>query len=151
MTRDFLPMRSDASFRYARKDVLQSVSQPPAVRTWRVAWSFAAAFAVIAVVMFAGYVSFYLPASPPTNGATYQTASAPATGRIIAVRFVAQASAADIDHFLRTYQASMVEAARTDGSYRIRISDGPLPRDELAHVVARMGQEKIVDFIAVRQ
>ena len=148
MTRDFLPMRSDASFLYARKDVLQSVSQPPAVRTWRVAWSFAAAFAVIAMV---GYVSFYLPASPPTNGATYQTASAPATSRIVAVRFVAQASAADIDHFLRTYQASMVEAARTDGSYRIRISDGPLPQHELAHVVARMGQEKIVDFIAVRQ
>ena len=45
----------------------------------------------------------------------------------------------------------MVEAARTDGSYRIRISDGPHPQDELAHVVARMGQEKIVDFIAVRQ
>src|SRR5207302_4564829 len=105
MTRDFLPMRNDASFQHARKDVLQSISQRPAVRTGRVAWSFvAAAFAVTAAVMFAGYASFYLPASA-TKGATYQTASAPATGRIVAVRFVAQTSAADIDHFLRTYQA----------------------------------------------
>ena len=152
MTRDFLPMRNDASFQHARKDVLQSMSQRPAVRTGRVACSFvAAAFAVTAVVMFAGYVSFYLPAAPATKGATYQTASAPATGRIVAVRFVAQASAADIDHFLRTYQASMVEAASKDGSYRIRISDGPLPQDALADVVARMRQDKIVDFIALRQ
>src|SRR2546423_627520 len=152
MMRDFLPMRSDASFQHARKDVLHSISKRPAVRTGRVGWSFvAAAFAVTAAIMFAGYASFYRPASSATKGATYQTASAPATGRIVAVRFVAQASAADIDHFLRTYQASMVEAATTDGSYRIRISDGPHPQDELAHVVARMGQEKIVDFIAVRQ
>ena len=82
---------------------------------------------------------------------TYQPASAPSTGAIVAVRFVAQANAADVTRFLEAYKGSIVDGPRSGGFYRIRISETPLPQDELAKLAARMGQEKVVDFIAVPQ
>jgi hypothetical protein len=157
MTRDFLPMKSGASFRrHATNDgVPQTISRRRAVRAERVAWwSLAGAgIAVIAVgsMLASDLNSFYPATSPVTKGALYQVASAPTTGRFIAVRFVAQATAADIDNFLKNYKVSMVETGRKDGYYRIRISDRPLQQDERAELVARMGQEKVVDFITVQQ
>jgi uncharacterized protein DUF6894 len=82
---------------------------------------------------------------------TYQTASAPSPGAIVAVRFVAQANAADVTRFLEAYKGSIVDGPRSGGFYRIRISETPLPQDQLAKLAARMGQEKVVDFIAVPQ
>jgi hypothetical protein len=81
---------------------------------------------------------------------TYTTASAPTGETIIAVRFVAQATAADAASFFETYKAQLIDPPR-GGFYRIRISSSQVPSDELARLVARMQQENIVEFVAVQQ
>jgi hypothetical protein len=81
----------------------------------------------------------------------YQTASAASTGAVVAVRFVAQANAGDITAFLETYKGSIVDGPRAGAFYRIRISETALPPEAIAKVAARMGQDKVVEFIAVPQ
>jgi hypothetical protein len=80
--------------------------------------------------------------------AGYQTASAPAEGAIVAVRFAAQASMADVTRFLDAYGASLVEGPRPGNLYRLRLGDTTLPPSELTKVVSRMAQETVVAFAA---
>jgi hypothetical protein len=84
------------------------------------------------------------------RGATYQTASAPTNGAVVVVRFVVQATPADISGFLGTYKASIIREPQGAGFYRVRVSDAE-SQEELSKVVSRMAQEKIVDFIAMQQ
>jgi len=84
-------------------------------------------------------------------GGGYQTASAPTEGAVLAVRFVPQASAADITAFLDAYKASLVGGPQPGGFYRLRVADTALPPDELAKIVGRMAQEKVVEFAAAAQ
>jgi hypothetical protein len=78
--------------------------------------------------------------------ADYQTASAPTEGAVVAVRFAAQASMADVAKFLDAYGASFAGGPRTGDLYHLRIGDTPLPPAELAKVASRMAQEKVVTF-----
>jgi hypothetical protein len=80
--------------------------------------------------------------------AGYQTASAPAEGAIVAVRFAAQASMADVTQFLDAYGASLVGGPRPGNLYRLRLGDTTLPPSELTKVVSRMAQETVVAFAA---
>jgi hypothetical protein len=57
------------------------------------------------------------------NRGIYQTASVPTTSAVVAVRFVAQATAKDISAFLETYKGTIIEEPRPGGFYRIRVSD----------------------------
>ena len=81
----------------------------------------------------------------------YRTASTPRTGAVVAVRFVAQASAENITIFLEAYKGLIVDGPRLGGLYRVRISETTLPQDELKKIAARMAQEQVVEFIAVSQ
>jgi hypothetical protein len=45
-------------------------------------------------------------------------------------------------------KASLVGGPRPGGFYRLRVADTTLPQAELAKIVGRMGQEKIVGFAA---
>jgi hypothetical protein len=83
--------------------------------------------------------------------ASYQTASAPAEGAIVAVRFAPQASMADVTRFLGAYEAALAGGPRPGNLYRLRIGDTTLPPEELAKVVSRMTQEKVVEFAAAVQ
>jgi hypothetical protein len=85
------------------------------------------------------------------QGGNYRTASAPTEGAIVAVRFVAQASAAEITEFLDAYKASLVAGPRPGGFYSVRISGTTLPQEELAKIVSRMAKDKVVDFAAAVQ
>jgi hypothetical protein len=67
------------------------------------------------------------------------------------VRFVREASVADITAFLETYQASLVGGPRPGDLYRLRVAETALPPAELAKVVSRMMQEKVVEFAAHAQ
>jgi hypothetical protein len=82
---------------------------------------------------------------------SYQTASAPAEGAFVAVRFASQASMADIGKFLDDYHASLAGGPQPGNLYRLRVGDTTLPRGELAGIVGRMGQEKVVEFAAAVQ
>jgi hypothetical protein len=82
---------------------------------------------------------------------SYQTASAPAEGTLVAVRFASQASMADIGKFLDDYHASLAGGPQPGNLYRLRVGDTTLPQEELAGIVGRMGQEKVVEFAAAVQ
>jgi hypothetical protein len=62
------------------------------------------------------------------QSATYSTASAPTEAAVVAVRFVADAHAADITEFLETYRASLVGGPRPGGFYRLSLADRALRR-----------------------
>ena len=112
-------------------------SQPPHI----VAWSMAAvAIAVVAVTTVL-----------VENRSIYQTASAPTNISVVAVRFVAQATAADITTFLETYKGTILDVPRPGGFYRVRIAGPTLSQDELKKVAARMAQDRVVEMIAVPQ
>jgi hypothetical protein len=106
-----------------------------------VAWSMAA----VAIVVLA--VTTVLVA----NRSNYQTASAPTKIAVVAVRFVAQATAEDISIFLDTYNGTILDVPRPGGFYRIRVSDQTLSQEELKKVAARMAQDRAVEMIAVPQ
>jgi hypothetical protein len=79
---------------------------------------------------------------------SYQTASAPAEGSLVAVRFAAQANMTDVTEFLETYQATLAGGPRPGNLYRLRIGGTTLPQAELAKIVGRMAQEKVVELAA---
>jgi anti-sigma factor RsiW len=116
------------------------------------AWS--AAAAGLAIVLQAGLLAGLVLSE---RGATYQTASfgeptAAAAGAFALVRFNPAATAADLTKFLDSHEASVVDGPRAGGVYRIRVAATSLSKDELAKVVARLGEDKnIVAFIAPAQ
>jgi hypothetical protein len=81
----------------------------------------------------------------------YQTASAPAQGALVAVRFASRASMADVTEFLAAYKASLVDGPGPGNLYRVRIGDATPPQAELAKIAGRMAQEKVVEFAAAVQ
>jgi hypothetical protein len=83
--------------------------------------------------------------------AGYQTAAAPTEGAMVAVRFASQASMAEVSGFLDAYAADLAGGPRPGNLYRLRIGDASLPPEELAKIVRRMAQEKIVEFAAAVQ
>jgi hypothetical protein len=103
------------------------------------------AVAVLALIALASLTPF----RGHEPSATYSTASAPTEGAVVAVRFVADAHAADITAFLETYKASLVGGPRPGGFYRVSLADKALPQEELAKTVGRMTQERIVEFAAI--
>jgi hypothetical protein len=88
---------------------------------------------------------------PAQQHGGYQTASAPAQGSFVAVRFAPQASMAEISKFLDTYAASVTGGPRPGNLLRLRIGDTTLPPAELAKILRRMTQEKVVEFAAAAQ
>ena len=72
---------------------------------------------------------------------SYQTASAPAEGATVAVRFAPQASMADVGKFLDAYAASLAGGPQPGNLYRLRIGDAALPADELTRIADRMAHE----------
>jgi hypothetical protein len=115
----------------------------PRFRTRIFVWLIAAA--VLATIVLAALTTSHI--SEKVGG--YRTASAPTQGAVVAVRFVADARAADITEFLNTYKATLVGGPRPGGFYRLSLADQTLPEDELAKLVRRMTQETIVEFAAV--
>ena len=114
---------------------------PPAL-----AWS--AGAAALVIVVQTGLIG-----SAILNGQTsvFETASAPsstnAQGAFVLIRFAPQASAADITMFLEANKASIV-GGPSGGLYRVRVAAVTLPNEELANIIKRLQDDKIVSFIA---
>ena len=106
-----------------------------------VAWSMVAVAIVVLAVMTVLV----------ENRGRYQTASTPTNAAVVAVRFVAQATAADITTFLETYKGTILDVPRPGGFYRIRVAGPTVSQEALKKVTARMEQDKIVEMIAAPQ
>ena len=105
----------------------------------------AASFAVAAIALQA----FLLVSMATKPQAPFETASLNPTvtghGTFAMVRFAREASAAEITRFLEEYQATLVDGPKPGGFYRVRITMKTLAKEELAHIVSRMRQERVVE------
>ncbi|MGA8496271.1 MAG: hypothetical protein WB764_12380 [Xanthobacteraceae bacterium] len=105
----------------------------------------AASFAVAAIALQA----FLLVSMATKPQAPFETASLNPTvtghGTFAMVRFAREASAGEITHFLEEYQATLVDGPKPGGFYRVRLTMKTLAKEELAHIVSRMRQERVVE------
>jgi anti-sigma factor RsiW len=113
------------------------------------AWS--AMAAGLAIVLQAGLIAGILFKEKSPGG--YETASAPTSapgdGAYVLLRFQPQASAADIASFLATNKLSIVEGPSGGELYRVRVASTKLAKPELADIVKKLQDDKVIGFIAV--
>jgi hypothetical protein len=133
------------------------------------AWS--TALAALVIVLQAGVIATMLTGERAgQRRATFETASVPqavpspapmtrsleqapalapagrAASSHVLVRFVPEASMADITRFLETNKASVVDGPKPGGLYRLQV--GAIGKEALAGVVATMQASKVVGFVA---
>jgi hypothetical protein len=112
------------------------------------AWAGSAA--VLAILLQAGLIAGVMLKEMNTGG--YETASAPSTdpgvGAFTLIRFAPQASSDDITKFLAANKLQMAAGPMPGGLYKVRVADRRLPKAELADIVNKLRDDKVVGFIA---
>ena len=112
------------------------------------AWS--ASAAAIAILLQAGLIAGIIIKDRGTGG--YETASAPSTdpgvGAFTIVRFAPQASSDDITRFLEANKLQIASGPAAGGLYKVRVSMTGLPKADLARIVKKLQEDKVVGFIA---
>lgn len=86
-----------------------------------------------------------VPPQAPPQAPVYRGLGAPG-GSFAMVRFARQASAGEITDFLQHYQAALVDGPTLGGLYRVRVATTSLPRGEVARIVGRMREERVVEY-----
>ena len=117
-------------------------------RTMAVAASFAMlaiALQAVAIVDIFTKPQVGVPGEAPGEGPIAGQGGKHKNGTFAMVRFARQASAAEITNFLQTYQAALVDGPTPGGLYRVRIAMTSLAKEELAKIVARMRQDRVVE------
>jgi anti-sigma factor RsiW len=113
------------------------------------AWS--AMAAGLAIALQAGLIAGIMFKETSPGG--YETASAPAStpgdGAYVLIRFQPQASAADIASFLTANKLSIVEGPSGGGLYRVRVAPTKLAKPDLAAIVKKLQDDKVIGFIAM--
>ena len=106
--------------------------------------------AVLAILVQAGFIAGVMLNETKTGG--YQTASAPTTapdaGTFALIRFAPQASADDVTKFLETNKLSIASGPTAGGLYKVRVAVTGIPKAELARIVKKLQEDKVVGFIA---
>jgi hypothetical protein len=115
------------------------------------AWS--ASAAAIAILLQAGLLADIMQKETKTGG--YETASAPSTdpgvGAFTLIRFAPQASSDDITKFLEANKLSIAAGPMAGGLYKVRVAVTGIPKGELAAIVKKLQQDKVVGFIATTE
>ena len=109
--------------------------------------------AVLAILVQAGFIAGVMLNETKTSG--YQTASAPTTapdaGTFALIRFTPQASADDVTKFLETNKLSIASGPTAGGLYKVRVAVTGIPKAELARIVKKLQEDKVVGFIATTE
>jgi len=115
------------------------------------AWS--ASAAVFAILLQAGLLANIVLKETKTAG--YETASAPTTdpdvGAFALIRFAPQASSDDITKFLEANKLSIAAGPMAGGLYKVRVAGTGIPKGELARIVKKLQEDKVVGFIATTE
>jgi anti-sigma factor RsiW len=119
--------------------------------------SFAAALGAVLLLLQAGVIGAILARQQP---ASFQTASGPAetvtrslaanTGPRAFVRFAPEARVSDITAFLDANQAVIIDST-AGGMFRLQFGDKPMSRQEVAGLMTRLQNEKIIQLAAPAQ
>ncbi len=122
-------------------------SLPPRTLAW------SASAAAIAILLQAGLIAGIVIKEKRAGG--YETASAPTTnpgvGAFTMIRFAPQASSDDITKFLEANKLQIAAGPMSGGLYKVRVAVTGLPKAELARIVKKLQEDKIVGFIATAQ
>ena len=114
------------------------------------AWS--ASAAAIAILLQAGLLADIMLKETKTG---YETTSAPTTdpgvGAFTLIRFAPQASSDDITKFLEANKLSIAAGPMAGGLYKVRVAVTGIPKGELANIVKKLQQDKVVGFIATTE
>ena len=111
------------------------------------AWSSAAA--AVALLLQAGVIGAILT----TQQSGFQTASysgAGETGARVFVRFAPDARISDIAAFLDANHASIIGSA-AGGMFRVQFGDKPMSRQDIAGLISRLQNEKLIQLAAPAQ
>jgi hypothetical protein len=115
------------------------------------AWS--ASAAAIAIMLQAGLLANIMLTGTKPSG--YETASAPSTdpgvGAFTVIRFAPQATSDDITKFLEANKLSIAAGPMAGGLYKIRVAVTGIPKGELARIVKKLQEDKVVGFIATTE
>lgn len=115
------------------------------------AWS--ASAAVFAILLQAGLIAGVMLKETKTVG--YETASAPTTdpgvGAFTLIRFAPQATSDDINKFLEANKLSIAAGPMAGGLYKVRVAVTGIPKGELARIVKKLQEDKVVGFIAATE
>jgi hypothetical protein len=115
------------------------------------AWS--ASAAVFAILLQAGLIAGVVLQETKTTG--YQSASAPTTdpgvGAFALIRFAPQASSDDVTKFLEANKLSIAAGPTAGGLYKVRVAVTGIPKGELARIVKKLQEDKVVGFIATTE
>jgi hypothetical protein len=112
------------------------------------AWS--ASTAAIAILLQAGLIAGIV--IKEKSAGDYETASAPSSdpgvGAFTIIRFAPQASSDDITKFLEANKLQVAAGPMSGGLYKVRVSMTGLPKADLARIVKKLQEDKVVGFIA---
>jgi anti-sigma-K factor RskA len=105
-----------------------------------------AASVAVAAIALQGALLVGIWTKPPVAVETAGLGSeASGHGTFAVVRFAREASAAEITRFLEDYKASLVDGPKPGGFYRVRIAMTSLAKEEIARIMTRMRQERVVE------
>ena len=115
------------------------------------AWS--ASLGALALLLQAGVIGAVLVSNRPASFETASLSTNEAITRDLAtaalpralVRFAPEARVADVTALLEKYQASIVEGAK-GGLFKLQFGDRSISKDEIAGLLSRLQNEKIVSF-----
>jgi hypothetical protein len=105
---------------------------------------------VIGAILSKGQGGSFQVASAPQDTITITRALGPETAPRALVRFAKDARISDITAFLDANQASIVNSS-VGGMFRIQFGDKPMSRQEIAGLMTRLQNEKIIDLAAPAQ
>ena len=113
------------------------------------AWS--ATAAALAVVLQAGllagmFVSERQGTAPTLASYHDVTQSVPESGTYFVLRFSPEASVAEVNKLLETYEMAIADGPRAGGLYTVRVAMTGMPKEELARLVKKLQDEKSVRF-----
>ncbi|MHB8266970.1 hypothetical protein [Bradyrhizobium sp.] len=113
--------------------------------------AYSAAFGAVLLLVQAGVIGAILAKQ---QGGTFQTASLSGpkqeTGPQAFVRFAPDARVSDITAFLDANQATIISST-AGGMFRVQFGDKPMSKQEIAGLMTRLQNEKIVNLAAPAQ
>jgi len=144
---DAEPVRRQASLNFGARIAEFFASLSPRTLAW------SAGAAAVAILLQAGLLAGIMLNETKTSG--YQTASAPTTdpgvGAFTLIRFAPQASSDDITRFLEANKLSIAAGPMAGGLYKVRVAVTGIPKAELARIVKKLQEDKVVSFIATTE
>jgi hypothetical protein len=115
------------------------------------AWS--ASAAALVILLQAGLIAGIVLKHQTPGG--YEIASAPSTnpgvGAFTLIRFAPQASGDEITKFLEANKLQVAAGPMAGGLYKVRVAVTALPKAELARIVKKLQEDKVVGFIATTE